>query len=57
MALSVVFINVETPRSATPVDPFLVLLAACALAAVAQRAGGLVTRRRSGGVARGPRCG
>ena len=31
-ALSVVLINVETPRFRAPVEPFLVLLAACALA-------------------------
>ena len=32
MALSVLFVNVETPRFREPVEPFLVLLAACALA-------------------------
>jgi 4-amino-4-deoxy-L-arabinose transferase-like glycosyltransferase len=30
-ALSVVLVNVETPRFRAPVDPFLILLAACAL--------------------------
>ena len=30
-ALTIVFINVETPRFREPIDPFLVLLAACAL--------------------------
>jgi hypothetical protein len=37
LALSVVLVNVETPRFRTPVDPFLILLAACALATAAQR--------------------
>jgi hypothetical protein len=32
MFLSVVFLVVETPRYRTPIDPFLVLLAAAALA-------------------------
>jgi hypothetical protein len=41
LALSVVLINVETPRFREPVDPFLILLASCALvtAAVRVRAG------------------
>jgi 4-amino-4-deoxy-L-arabinose transferase-like glycosyltransferase len=37
MFLSVVFLVVETPRYRTPIDPFLVLLAAAALAAAWQR--------------------
>ena len=37
MALTVVFVNVETPRFREPVDPFLVLLAACAVGSVAER--------------------
>jgi 4-amino-4-deoxy-L-arabinose transferase-like glycosyltransferase len=37
LALSVVLVNVETPRFRAPVDPFLILLAACALATAAQR--------------------
>jgi hypothetical protein len=37
-ALSVVFINVETPRFREPIEPFLVMLAACALAVAASRA-------------------
>ena len=37
MALTVVFVNVETPRFREPVDPFLVLLAACAIGSVAER--------------------
>jgi hypothetical protein len=36
--LSVVFINVETPRFREPIDPFLVMLAACAVATGAERA-------------------
>ena len=38
MVLSVVFVNVETPRFREPVDPFLVLLAACAMGSVLERA-------------------
>ena len=41
LALSVVFVNVETPRFREPIDPFLILLAACALATAAERGGGL----------------
>jgi 4-amino-4-deoxy-L-arabinose transferase-like glycosyltransferase len=37
MFLSVVFLVVETPRYRTPIDPFLVLLAAAALAAGCER--------------------
>jgi 4-amino-4-deoxy-L-arabinose transferase-like glycosyltransferase len=37
-ALSVVFINVETPRFREPIEPFVVMLAACALAVPATRA-------------------
>jgi len=37
-ALSVVFVNVETPRFREPVDPFLILLAGCAIASVLSRA-------------------
>ena len=48
MALSVVFVNVETPRFREPVDPFLLLLAACALGAAVQRAGALILGRRAG---------
>jgi hypothetical protein len=43
--LSVVFINVETPRFREPLDPFVVMLAACGLAAGWERA----TGRLSGG--------
>jgi hypothetical protein len=34
-ALTILFINVETPRFREPIDPFLVLLAACAVARAA----------------------
>ncbi len=36
-AISVVFVNVETPRFREPVDPFLILLAACGCAALVRR--------------------
>ncbi|MBV8944727.1 MAG: hypothetical protein JOZ95_04855, partial [Solirubrobacterales bacterium] len=35
LALSVVLVNVETPRFRAPVDPFLILLAAAGLATAA----------------------
>jgi 4-amino-4-deoxy-L-arabinose transferase-like glycosyltransferase len=37
LALSVVLVNVETPRFRAPVDPFLILLAAAGLSAAAAR--------------------
>src|SRR6266542_1361491 len=46
MFLSVVFLVVETPRYRTPIDPFLVLLAAAALAAGWERARALLARAR-----------
>ena len=36
--LSIAFVNVETPRFREPIDPFFVLLAACAVATAARRA-------------------
>ena len=45
MFLSVVFLVVETPRYRTPLDPFIVVLAALALAAAGERVRGA---RRSG---------
>jgi 4-amino-4-deoxy-L-arabinose transferase-like glycosyltransferase len=36
-ALSVLFVNVETPRFREPIDPFLVLLAAAGVSALAER--------------------
>jgi hypothetical protein len=35
--LSIVFINVETPRFREPIDPFFIMLAACAVTAAARR--------------------
>jgi 4-amino-4-deoxy-L-arabinose transferase-like glycosyltransferase len=37
LALTVVLVNVETPRFREPVDAFLILLAACAIAAILPR--------------------
>ncbi len=50
--LSIAFVNVETPRFREPIDPFFILLAACAVATAARRArlwlglGGAPVRRR-----------
>jgi hypothetical protein len=38
-ALTIVFVNVETPRFREPIDPFLLLLAGCAIEAALQRLG------------------
>ncbi len=49
LALTVVFVNVETPRFREPIDPFLLLLAGCAVEAALRRLGllpGSVARRR-----------
>ena len=46
MFLSVVFLVVETPRYRTPIDPFLVLLAAAAVAAGWERARALLPLAR-----------
>ena len=58
--LSVAVINAETPRFREPIDPFLVLLAACAVAAAARTvterlAGAPVRRERGTPVAGRPR--
>ena len=37
-ALSVIFVNVETPRFREPIDPFLLVLAGCAVEAALRRA-------------------
>jgi hypothetical protein len=37
-ALSVIFVNVETPRFREPIDPFLLVLAGCAVEAAVRRA-------------------
>lgn len=63
LALSVVLVNVETPRFREPVDPFLILLAGCAVAAGLDRLHGLGSRpagprprrrRRRSGLSRSP---
>jgi hypothetical protein len=58
LVLSVVLVNVETPRFREPVDPFLIVLAACAVAGAlgaigraARRALGRAPVRRGGGAA------
>jgi Dolichyl-phosphate-mannose-protein mannosyltransferase len=51
LALSVVFVNVETPRFREPIEPFLILLAACAVTGAARRLSvlrGAPVRRRRG---------
>src|SRR6185437_5728664 len=50
--LSIAFVNVETPRFREPIDPFFVLLAACAVATVAHRG---LSRLRGAPVRRGGR--
>ena len=37
LALSVIFVNAETPRFRAPIDPYVIMLAACALVAVGGR--------------------
>lgn len=55
-ALSIVFVNVETPRFREPIDPFLLMLAACALEAglrrLRLRGAPIRSRRRAARVAR-----
>ena len=46
LVLTVVFVNVETPRFREPVDPFLILLAACAIGWAIERALGLSAHER-----------
>lgn len=36
LAVSVTLVNAETPRFRVPIDPFLILLASCALGAAPQ---------------------
>jgi 4-amino-4-deoxy-L-arabinose transferase-like glycosyltransferase len=45
LALTVIFVNVETPRFREPIDPFLILPAACALTALAAWLHGAPVRR------------
>jgi len=47
--LSVVFVNGETPRFRAPIDPFLITLAACALASAVARARARLTPGSDGG--------
>ena len=47
--LSVVFVNAETPRFRAPIDPFLIMLAACAVAAAVARARAWLTARSDRG--------
>jgi hypothetical protein len=49
LGLSVVLVNVETPRFREPVDPFLILLASAGLATAVERARGLLRRAPVGG--------
>jgi hypothetical protein len=49
MALSVALVNVETPRFREPVDPFFIMLAACAVTAGMQRLSARRTARRGPG--------
>jgi 4-amino-4-deoxy-L-arabinose transferase-like glycosyltransferase len=44
LAISVVLVNVETPRFREPVDPFLILLAACAVATAMGKLPGSLAR-------------
>jgi 4-amino-4-deoxy-L-arabinose transferase-like glycosyltransferase len=54
LALSVVLVNVETPRFRAPVDPFLVLLAACGVSAAVSRLEAAIRARRTSGLSRAP---
>ncbi|MGP0052588.1 MAG: ArnT family glycosyltransferase [Solirubrobacteraceae bacterium] len=46
-ALSIVFVNVETPRFREPIDPFLIMLAGCAVVAALGRLSGPLRLRRA----------
>jgi 4-amino-4-deoxy-L-arabinose transferase-like glycosyltransferase len=54
LALTVILVNAETPRFREPIDPFLVLAAACALHAAAEQVLGRspITRHRQATAAR-----
>jgi 4-amino-4-deoxy-L-arabinose transferase-like glycosyltransferase len=54
LGLSVVLVNVETPRFREPVEPFLILLAACAVASGAARLRRAPVRRDGSATASGP---
>ncbi len=51
MWLSVVLVNAETPRFREPIDPFLILLAACALATLRRTLAGTGEPARAAGTA------
>ena len=55
LLLSTVFVNAETPRFREPIDPFLVLLAACAVSAALARMTGRERRSGLGGAPVGGR--
>jgi 4-amino-4-deoxy-L-arabinose transferase-like glycosyltransferase len=46
LTLSVVFVRMETPRFRVPLDPFLVMLAACGVWSAARRCRAFIARRR-----------
>ncbi|HUE26137.1 MAG TPA: glycosyltransferase family 39 protein [Solirubrobacteraceae bacterium] len=52
--LSVALVNAETPRFREPVDPFLILLAACAIAAAVRAVAARSVRTPVGGKGRAP---
>jgi 4-amino-4-deoxy-L-arabinose transferase-like glycosyltransferase len=54
LALSVILVNAETPRFREPIDPFLILLAACALEALSGRLRASLSGAPVGGGARQP---
>jgi hypothetical protein len=55
MWLSVVFVNAETPRFREPLEPFLILSAACAVAALARRVSAAFSQQPApGGVSAPP---
>jgi 4-amino-4-deoxy-L-arabinose transferase-like glycosyltransferase len=48
LAWTVLLVNSETPRFRSPIDPYLIMLAACAVVAVGARAAALLRRPRFG---------
>jgi 4-amino-4-deoxy-L-arabinose transferase-like glycosyltransferase len=54
LALSTVLINMETPRFREPIDPFLILLAACGVVTALERTGTALARRRGSGLSGAP---
>ncbi len=49
LAVSVLLVNSETPRFRSPIDPYLILLAACALVSLGERVAASAGRRRPAG--------